>query len=128
MIERAGWSPLLQRLPALFSHAYTLFVVTIAWLFFRIESIDDIVFYLEKLFFINRQSSHAFFPFFFMRLPVALAILFGIFFAFPVHQFPSFMRLWNRTWIRECVLILLFVLSVFVLTASTYNPFIYFRF
>jgi len=128
MIERAGWSALLQRMPTLFSHAYTLFVVTIAWLFFRIESIDDIVFYLEKLFFINRQSSHAFFPFFFMRLPVALAILFGIFFAFPVHQYPSFMRLWNRTWIRECVLILLFVLSVFVLTASTYNPFIYFRF
>jgi len=50
IIERLGFDKLLNKLPGVFSWAYTMLVVLIGWVFFRIENISDSFLYVGKLF------------------------------------------------------------------------------
>jgi alginate O-acetyltransferase complex protein AlgI len=50
VVERAGFSTVLQRLPRLFRHLYTLFVVLIAWVYFRAATLDGANTYVSALF------------------------------------------------------------------------------
>jgi len=128
VLERAGFGKWLDRMPGLLARSYTLFVVMIAWLFFRIEETDAIVFFLQKLFFLNTYSSGAYFPSFFLQTKVVLALLAGCWFCAPLPRSPKIPGWMVRLKDNTLVLYLLFLLSIFVMTAATYNPFIYFRF
>ena len=47
--ERTRWGGVLARLPAPFRHAYVLAVVTAGWVFFRAESLPDVVVFAQAL-------------------------------------------------------------------------------
>ncbi|MBK8144321.1 MAG: MBOAT family protein [Bacteroidetes bacterium] len=128
IIERAGLGKKLEKMPRMVSQLYTLFIVVIAWLFFRIEHVADIEFYLKKLFFIDTYSSLAYYPFYYLRSNVLFTFLIAILFVFPVHQSSWFKTIMHLKWFREIIYVFLFILSLAVLSSSTYNPFIYFRF
>lgn len=49
IVERAGFSPVLQRLPRLLRHLYTLVVVMIAWVFFRSTDVGQALSYLRAM-------------------------------------------------------------------------------
>lgn len=128
ILERAGFDKMLQRLPTVIAHGYTLFVVVIAWLFFRIENMGDINFYLQKLFFVDQYSSGAYYPAYYLRTNVLMSLLLGLIFCFPLHSYFTFFKHYSFRLVGEISYILLFILCIMNLSASTYNPFIYFRF
>ncbi len=128
VIERAGLGRFLEKAPRLVSNLYTMFIVVIAWLFFRVEHLAEIVFYLKKLFFIDTYSSLAYYPLFYLRSNVLFTFVLAWVFVFPVKQFFVFNIFNQMKWFRDIVYLILFILSLAMLSSSTYNPFIYFRF
>ncbi len=133
LIERLGFTKILDRLPRWFGHVYTLFVVMVAWVLFRIESVHKAKEILYKMFFIDRSYSHAFTPAYYLRNDVVVMLVLGIILSFPIQKLA--VNHFNvqtshpaKKILMDGFYILLFLLSLSILSASTYNPFIYFRF
>lgn len=133
LFERLGFSKVLDRLPKWVGHVYTIFVVMIAWVLFRIESLHRAKEILYKLFFIDRSSSHAFTPAYYLHNDVIVMMVLGILLSFPIQKlaekrFPVQTSHIGKKLVMDGFYILLFLFSLSILSASTYNPFIYFRF
>ncbi|GAB3795872.1 MBOAT family O-acyltransferase [Spirosoma humi] len=140
LLERAGLSKRLERIWAPIAHAYTLIVVLIGWVFFRIETLPEAIHFLQKMVGLGAQpvSAVAYPPAYFLTAELVVSLLLGFMLATPIY--PSFQRIWDRTLARLVPVRLLlnsvyvvglfslFVLAVMYLAADTYNPFIYFRF
>jgi alginate O-acetyltransferase complex protein AlgI len=145
LIERLWLASRLTRLVPVFSWFYTTLVVVIGWVFFRASSFEHALRYVRELFD----------PATFYRLPldvrimltpeVILALLAGAIFSFPT--LPAFLdlvgveRISRSAQIREArldtlyvhplpvsLLLIGFVLSCALLSSTTLNPFLYFRF
>jgi alginate O-acetyltransferase complex protein AlgI len=133
LVERAGLSTILEKFPKIFRHLYTLFVVTIGWVLFRIEDMNQAAGVFRKLFFLDRVSSGIYSVGYFIRPDILFILICGLIFSFPIHQYlKNFIPLHaakpiTKLMIDGCYL-LLFLICLSVLSASTYNPFIYFRF
>jgi len=149
VLERAGLSGVLQGLPRALRHAYTLFVVLIAWVYFRAETLDQANAYVLALLGLGEGDDRL------ARLPLLLThdvvsvVLVGALLSAPV--FPA-LRAWFAVWdgrgsqagegagasivwsdaLRGGIAMLgygtLFLVAVAFVAAGTYNPFIYFRF
>lgn len=143
IIERAGFERILNKTPKLIQHGYTLFVVLIAWIFFRAENATEAINYIKTMFgfgnpyFAFHQISEYFTIDYILILIVAIL---G-----SVEVFSNALSTWNRiithnsskiSWLAihsYQICALLFVCSMLLLctlylTTNSYNPFIYFRF
>ena len=111
---------------------YTIMVVMIGWVLFRAETFADALSYYESLFLWNKGSN--FQPYMFVNNYVWVVIFIGILFSTPVRRtFINWAvnRFENPGIIQNTeriVLVALFILAIFEMTQSTYNPFIYYRF
>jgi alginate O-acetyltransferase complex protein AlgI len=128
MIERLGFDKILNRMPKIIGHIYTLLIVMIGWVFFRNEDLDKCILVIQKMFYFNTDNTGIYTIGYYMHLKTWITMFVGILFAFPIHRFvfPSFQL--KRTIPYDIVYFGLFILSLLVLSASTYNPFIYYRF
>ncbi len=109
-------------------HAYTILVFTIGWVFFRAENMDKAVTYLQGMLGLVDLTVELSFDWLSGKDIVILLV--AILCALPLfrnmlHYKPSsrLYQLCLNVW-----LMLLFVYAVATIAASTYNPFIYFRF
>lgn len=116
----AGW---ITRLPSVLQHLYALFFIVIGWVFFRSDSMGLAVQYLGSMFTsavpLNRfviEYLVRFWPY----------LLFGVVLSAPVFPRLKATRVWRV--LEFPVLAVLFTLCMMRLLASSYNPFIYFRF
>ena len=116
----AGW---ITRLPSVLQHVYALFFIVIGWVFFRSDSMGLAVQYLGSMFTsavpLNRfviEYLLRFWPY----------LLFGVVLSAPVFPRLKSTRIWRV--LEFPVLAVLFTLCLMRLLASSYNPFIYFRF
>ena len=128
VIERLGFDTLLQRIPIWFRHVYTLLIVMVGWVFFRVENLEDCWNLLQKMCYLLPSNSGIYSVGYFMHFKTWLTLLVAILFIFPVHEryFSSFAH--KAYWVYDVVYAGLFILSLWFLSASTYNPFIYYRF
>ncbi len=130
VLERTSFGVLLTRTPALVQHGYTLLVVMLAWVFFRAETLPEAVNYLTTLFSVQAHGPHDLAQF--LRPHIIVLIISGALLSLPVWRRFEERYLTAVTpkgeFIRGSIAILLAGLSVVILAASTYNPFIYFRF
>lgn len=128
VIERLGFESILQRIPVWLRHVYTLLIVMVGWVFFRIENLDECWNILQKMCYLIPSNSGIYSVGYFMHIKTWLTLLVAVFFVFPVHKqfFPAFPE--KAYWVYDAVYAGLFVLSLWFLSASTYNPFIYYRF
>ena len=128
MIERLGFDKILNRMPKIIGHIYTLLIVMIGWVFFRNEDLDKCILVIQKMFYFNTANTGIYTIGYYMHLKTWITMFVGILFAFPIHRFvfPSFQL--KRSIPYDIVYFGLFILSLLVLSASTYNPFIYYRF
>ena len=112
------------------SYCYTMFMVIMAWVVFRADSLGEAWQYWRRMLTWNNNPNLHLADFF---APPFLAVLaMGIFFAAPFPKlFPGIVRHIRTGVIRLWEIPLLIVLLVTVLvrlSGNTYNPFIYFRF
>lgn len=133
VLERVGFGTLLDRIPKVFAHLYVLFVVMIGWILFRAESLDHAASYVYALFGLSWASSSSIEMASVLSHEVKLAFLFGLLFSVPVSKklegwgcFRSNAFSYRVTLdVGWCLLAFLCFTKVI---ASTYSPFIYFRF
>ncbi len=124
IIERSFLLKYLEKLPSFISRFYLLFVVTISWVLFAHDSLEQAISYLKVMFgigtnsFINTPSLYAITNFY-------VLIIIGIVFATPLMN-----NLKAR--LNEWVVFAFYVVTLFLSTAylvdATFNPFLYFRF
>ncbi|HVP59250.1 MAG TPA: MBOAT family protein [Myxococcaceae bacterium] len=135
ILERAGWGPRLQRLPAGLQHAQTLLLVMLGWVLFRADTLAHGGWYLRALAGFGANDG----PFETLSLltpGVALALTAGV-----VGSAPTVGQLaqdWRKRlgaraelvlgWAGNGAVLALLLLSVLQVASGTYNPFIYFRF
>lgn len=133
--ERTRFGHWLESSPALIRRFYVLSVVFLAWTFFRSPDIDHGWAYFTALFGGSAPLSEAF--------PLALyldAHLLSVFTVAGLSTASWPQKVWNSTqtwgpkggltleWGRSAVLVLTLLLCAMSISASSHNPFIYFRF
>jgi alginate O-acetyltransferase complex protein AlgI len=135
IIERLGLAKILQKLPRFFSRIYTLLVLMVTWVFFKIENLSDAVLFLKKMFYINHESINLYSYHYFMSNYSIIALVAAFILATPIAKkyvtyYPDqfFKGTLIAVNIRATFIITLFFLSLIIISAATYNPFIYFRF
>lgn len=129
ILEKLFFSRILDRLPAVFRHFYTLLAVLIGWVLFNAGSLTEVVTYLQAMCGVNVGGAGA--PSLrFLFGQYHLELLLGVLFCLPL---PRRLRAAYQahTWLAilcDGLLLMIFGLSVVSITVSSFNPFIYFRF
>lgn len=133
ILERLFLGNLLKKIPAVFGWIYTMLVVIIAWVFFRIESFSVALEYSQLLFSFKKEGITLLEN---LDNEQLLVLIIAILFSIPVYP-KIFNKIDTSTnklargilFLRMNIIIpILFLYSVMILCGSTYNPFIYFRF
>ena len=143
VLERSPAGRLLDRLPAVIQHLYTLLVVMIGWVFFRSDTLDRALEYLAAL--VNFSAP----PYLDARLFAAmnnefyLALAAGLLFSMPLIPLANrwLLRWHDMKSINGALLLrgvtaaalMVWMVSVVMyssaeLISGTHNPFLYFRF
>ena len=131
IIEKYLLSPVLDRLPDVVRHIYSIVLVVIGWVLFFSSSFGQAADYIRVMFgagahgFADRESMYLLTS----NLILWLILIFG---STPlVHfRYEHMLRTkkWNTTIINSVVYAALFIVCIAYLITETYNPFLYFRF
>ncbi len=131
IIEKYLLSPVLDRLPDVVRHIYSIVLVVIGWVLFFSSSFGQAADYIRVMFgagahgFADRESMYLLTN----NLILWLILIFG---STPlVHfRYEHMLRTkkWNTTIINSVVYVALFIVCIAYLVTETYNPFLYFRF
>lgn len=133
--EHAGFSNVLKKAWLPVRHFYVLLVALVGWVFFRSETLTYSLEYLSAMFDVTRLQTTDFQFAQVLSSETLIAFTLGFILIMPVYT-----RLRDRAAIRiangsvatvvfnQAYLIGLFLLCMFKIASSTYDPFIYFRF
>ena len=139
ILERSWLGAKLDNSWRFIRHAYTLFVVTIAWVFFRAETLPDALSYLSSMFALHDTEIVKYSITGLLTHEAGLALLIGLLLSAPIYTVVTdklksiavsaqgtayFVYLLPKL----AVISILLILSLSKVASSTYNPFIYFRF
>ncbi|MFP4472057.1 MAG: MBOAT family O-acyltransferase [Bacteroidales bacterium] len=140
VIEKLGFSHILERLPKPARHFYTMFAWIVTLVIFRSPGVSWSGSYLVQMFSFapGNQSLYSYFSFFHFQPEMILLMALGILFCMPVYgvlecrfndlRNRSIALLYSVNALQLIFYAALFLASVAYLAADTYNPFIYFRF
>lgn len=126
-----GWSKETKtKLMALLHHLYMIPVMAVSYFFLRSPNFDYTVFFLKRLIGINGGAkSNYVFAYYMNNIEMAILI---IAFLGSITLFKNVLKISNTHPVLnvgvDIILIVLLILSLSSIAASTYNPFIYFRF
>ena len=130
LLEKLVLAPVLEKLPIFARWLYTMFFVTVGWVFFNLTDVGEMTHALAMMF--------TFRPTDWLGAVAANAsVLYGLFFipAGLICMLPIRARLVGRLertgwgyWVSNLLHAALLAVCVVVIVSSRYNPFIYFRF
>ena len=136
VIEKFFLGKIIEKLPRLFQHLYTMLIVIIGWVFFRSDSISYSKDYLLAMFGIKVSSFYNFQTIYYL-LENKYIFIIAFIVSMPIYPVlikkaenisANWLRVFILDYIKPILLILLFLISLMYLVNSTFNPFIYFRF
>ena len=133
ILEKLWLLRILEKLPAVVRHIYSVIFIVIGWVIFAIEDMGKIGEYLSAMFGSSGlMTDDAFFYFFSTRfwllaLCVVASTPFG---AWACRKMKDRMKEMDGLWaVAETLVFLsIFAMSVAFLVSGSYNPFLYFRF
>lgn len=141
VLERVGFLGVLNRMWRPVRHCYVIFIVMIAWVFFRVETLSGASDFLETMFLADTSGKYQLDLFF--DYERAFIFVVGIIIATPVLPWirsrytgsgsldcgePVLIRHLSVHAVKHLLLLTILVLSSMHLMAGSHNPFIYFRF
>ncbi len=131
IIERITGFTKSEKVPNIIKHVYVLLVVNIGWVFFRADDLDFAIDYLKKMFLLDTNYTALFDPRYYLSNNVIILMIIGVLVSTPI--FKNLLNYQNTNsrkvqTIQLFFVTLLFIISIALLSATTYNPFIYFRF
>lgn len=133
IIERLFLKKLLDKNKFKFlNHMYVMFIVIIGWVFFRANGLKEAIELVKIMFNFDFSKTYILLPTFINKKTI-LIIIISILFSGPLQNLfnkiknkDKLIKIYNN--LEFIVIIFIMLISIFDLTASTYNPFIYFRF
>jgi alginate O-acetyltransferase complex protein AlgI len=133
VLERAGFSRVLERMPSTLRHVYVMLAVMATWVLFRADSLCAATYYLETMAGFNTELTNPAPVHRFLGADVMLAIVAGIIASGPygndmLSRVGEVLRIRQLHLGQLAGLAALFGLVTLSLAAGAYNPFIYFRF
>ena len=133
IIERIGFDKILIRLWKPIRHFYAIFIAVNAWVFFRADDLQEAISYFSAMYGLNNASTGIVSLSKYVNSEFILTSIFGLLFCNPIYiNIKSYLEkeYSNSIAVGLFVLILisLLILSIIYVSASSYNPFIYFRF
>ena len=126
IIEKYVLKKYLEKLPNLFRHLITIFLVIISFYIFAFDNTSNLLSFGKILFGISGNSFiDSNFIFYFKNY--LIVIILACILATPIYQKYK-ERIEKKGLIITIIYILLFILTISYLVSDTYNPFLYFRF
>lgn len=124
IIEKIFLKKIINNIPNIMKHIYTLFILLVGFCIFGIEDSSQLLNYLKSLF-INTQliDSYSFFEFINNIILLIIAILCST----PIVK-NMYDKIKKNYLIKNILIISLFIISVCYIVSNSYNPFLYFRF
>lgn len=131
VLEKYIYKKQLEKLPYFIANIYTLFLFITALLIFKIEEGKYLKEILTKAFVPGTGSTGLYNISYFLTSDIYIIIGLAVIFSYPIHQW-SFIKknrhLLQNEFLQTAIYLTLFIISIAVLSASSYNPFIYFKF
>ena len=106
---------------------YSMLVVVLGWVLFRIVDLGATLDYIKLMFGIGQPEFVRYGVMYYLNLRTLTVLAAALVCCFPWKNYIKPKGVWF-TFVRRIVLVLLFVICFMLITNSTYNPFIYFRF
>lgn len=128
LMERMWLERVLVRIPRVIQWSYTLLVVMIGWVFFRVEEFSKAWNFVQEMFAFDNTGKSALF---YLNKEFVLILTFGVLFSVFSWKFLSkqaFIKSQTVEFLKNIMLLVLFFYCTLKLTNSSYNPFIYFNF
>lgn len=132
VLERVGFDTILKVLGRPIQHAYTLLVVVVGWVLFRIEDLEAAGCYLYYMFLepttgdMNVSDQLMYFQF---NDKTWVFLIIAILLSTPIYNILMWpIKKYKIPLIKPLFLVILFMLSIIYVGSESYNPFIYFRF
>ena len=133
--ERIGFNTVLDRVWKPLRHVYAMLVVTVAWVFFRAETLAYATGYVKVLAGLGAGDGIAYYPELYLNAKIFITLGAGIVLSAPLYPYLkgklSYLvegRPLVYFPVKAVTLSALFLLSLLHVAATTYNPFIYFKF
>ena len=130
IVEKFLLRRVLERLPRVVRHVYSLLLIVVGWVLFNAGSLTQVVQYTSGMFtnwsFTAAEGKHALY----LLLEYRFELLACVLLSMPVVPWLA-RKLGDRPWLEPARMIPalgVFVLSLLALVSTTFNPFIYFRF
>ena len=128
-LEKFILSKYLKKTPNILKHLYTLFIILIGWVLFRVDNLNQFYNIISAMFSfdittISLMESRIYIETYYIYFILATIFSTNIYYVI-CDKFKDKL-LFNI--IKYIGLIILFIISIMFLAQSTYNPFIYFRF
>lgn len=132
LVEKLFLSKYLEKLPNIVKLLYSLLLINIGWVIFRIENLSDLLQILNNLFIFKESNWLELFKANAMLIVSIPYIFIGIVFSTPIDKwFHNKVEKSDSillTLIEDLILGIVFGYSIMLLVSNSYNPFIYFRF
>jgi alginate O-acetyltransferase complex protein AlgI len=132
ILERIGYGKFLIFIGEVPSMIITFFFVNIGWIFFRENNFTQALQYIKALFISNHAAPLEFnyIEFYFV---LAIALLFSFFVVYRPFEKIQHHIYYGKLTVKRNILytiiaLVLFIFCISLITASSFNPFIYFRF
>jgi alginate O-acetyltransferase complex protein AlgI len=134
ILERIGFNRILKRLPSFLSWFYTITIVMIGWVFFRIESFSEALSFVGLLF--SFSYDPPLFAIKFLDRENIIIIILAFLSSSRIFEHIRDLYFTKQNelitfilkGLQNIVSILVLLYVIMILNAGSYNPFIYFRF
>lgn len=121
-----------KKIPTILRYIYSIFLINIGWVIFRVENLNDLMIILKKMFTFNNTNLFELLKNNSLLIASFPCIILGIVFSLPIDKwFHNKVLKSNKIWLtllEDVILGLLFGICIMQLVSNSYNPFIYFRF
>ncbi len=124
LLEKCFLLKILQKIPRLLQHIYSLFFIVIGWVIFACEDFNSLYIYIKTMAGIQAPLVNNY-SIYMLYTNLILLLLMAIF----STKFPSRFFLKRTGFVLESVFsFIILILSISLLVSGTYNPFLYFKF
>lgn len=133
ILERIGLKKILDKLPSIVRHIYTLIIVVVGWVLFSKNTLKEAIDYIKIMFGIGDYSFINGYTTFYLKNYIVVLIV-AIILSIPIIKWlkdnKSFGKVIDKiiTITKPIILPLALIISILYLVNSTFNPFIYFNF
>lgn len=129
IVEKLFLKKYIEKMPKFLQWIYSIIFIVIGWVIFRSESLNDIIYFVSKMF--DFSSCNAIILFVSKNVVVPFIFFIpAIVFSTPIYKKcnEKFKASAIYNYFMNFIYIVLFLICIMYLVSSNYNPFIYFRF